>query len=66
MNVNPSEAPLAFEPDTRKRVPAPIDRAITLARLAALQRAIAAGRTTNASVLTDETALGYDEHGLPT
>lgn len=38
----------------------------TLERLAALQRAIAAGRTANASAVTNESALGYNEHGLPT
>ena len=38
----------------------------TLEKLAALQRAIAAGRTANASAVTNESALGYDENGLPT
>jgi len=37
----------------------------TLATLAAIQRKIAAGRVAGAPELSNEAAIGYDEHGLP-
>lgn len=39
---------------------------LTLEKLAALQRRIAAGRSAAAAAVTNESALGYNEHGLPT
>lgn len=55
----------AAAPSAEPMLPAAAHKA-TLEKLAALQRAIAAGRTAEASAVTNESALGYDEHGLPT
>ena len=40
-------------------------RSATRAKLAELQRKIAAGRIAGAPELSNEAAIGYDEHGLP-
>ncbi len=44
----------------------PADLEPTLVKLLALQQKIAAGRTAANFAVTNEHALGYNEHGLPT
>ena len=52
--------------DAPGKLSEPADFEPTLAKLAALQRKIAAGRTGANFAVNNEDALGYNEHGLPT
>ena len=47
-------------------LPEPADLEPTLVKLAALQKKIAAGRAAAIFAVSNDDALGYNEHGLPT
>ena len=47
-------------------LPEPADLERTLVKLAALQKKIASGRIAANFALSNDDALGYNEHGLPT
>jgi hypothetical protein len=51
---------------TTTLVQLPQQHKTTIEKVAALQRTIAIGRSANASTVSNESALGYDENGLPT
>lgn len=66
MDINANSLPLFSTPEPSEHIQSSIDCAALLAKLAALQRTIAAGTTAGASNATSKAARGYDDNGVPT